>query len=113
MIGESAGSRLWARVETVLPYRRRDASAADLAGQESALLAPARGKEGYSLSPASLTDIPEGTRIVMPSQNGAMLCLRAPDFGTTLAGCLRNSAAVGAMVEKPGGSVAVIACGER
>jgi 2-phosphosulfolactate phosphatase len=99
---------------TVLPYRWRDESAARYAEQQRAILANRqRGAGGYSLSPASLAAIPAGTRLVLPSPNGATLSLAAAGLGVTVAGCLRNAAAVAQFAQSRGGPVAVIACGER
>jgi 2-phosphosulfolactate phosphatase len=59
-----------------------------------------------------LKRIPVGTRLVLPSPNGSALSLRAADFGTTVTACLRNAPAIAAALERHGGAVAVIACGE-
>jgi hypothetical protein len=66
----------------------------------------------------SLADIPPGTRLVLPSPNGAALSLlagtiAAPAGAAVVAACLRNARAVAAFACHGGGSVAVIACGER
>ena len=106
------------RGATVYPYRWRDASARAYADEVGAVLA-AGGRTGtpdgsYSLSPDSLSTIPAGTRLVLPSPNGATLTLRAAERGATvLAGCLRNATAITAACRSLGGSVAVIAAGER
>lgn len=68
--------------------------------------------EGYSLSPASLLEIPTGTNIVLPSPNGSRLSL-ATGTVPTLAGCLRNAAAVAARAKHLGMQIGVIAAGER
>ncbi|CAI7979810.1 2-phosphosulfolactate phosphatase [Frankia sp. Hr75.2] len=53
----------------------------------------------WSLSPTDLAHIPAGTRLVLPSPNGAALPAAAADIGATLiAGCLRNAAAVGSLL---------------
>jgi len=58
----------------VFPYRWRDATAQAYAVSVGATLAdPGRHPTRYSLSPASLTGIPKGTRMVLPSPNGATL----------------------------------------
>jgi 2-phosphosulfolactate phosphatase len=103
-----------ARGATILPYRWRDDSAADYATTHGALLATKerRASGGFSLSPASLAAIPDGTRLVLPSPNGATLSLQAAAYSTTVAGCLRNSAAV-AEFAKQSGTISVIACGEQ
>ena len=101
------------RGASVLPYRWGDDSAGEYAARKGAILASKRGSGGYSLSPASLVKIPSGERIVLPSPNGATLSLRAASLGVTIAGCLRNAPAVGEYLRRRGGTVSVIACGER
>jgi 2-phosphosulfolactate phosphatase len=103
-----------ARGAKVLPYRWQDDSAAPYAQGQRAILADGhRRADKYSLSPASLAAIPSGTRLVLPSPNGAALSLRAGAIGTTVAACLRNAAAVARFARSQGVPVAVIACGER
>jgi 2-phosphosulfolactate phosphatase len=54
-----------------------------------------RGAGPYSLSPASRLGVPAGTRVELPSPNGAMVALAAAEAGAVvLAGCLRNAPAV-------------------
>ncbi len=66
----------------------------------------------FSLSPASLLDIPPDTKIVLPSPNGASLSLSTS--GTiTLAGCLRNASAVAKAARRLGRRISVIPAGER
>jgi 2-phosphosulfolactate phosphatase len=102
------------RGAAVLPYRWRDETAARYAAEQRAVLAGAyRTTGGYSLSPASLTGIPAGTRLVLPSRNGATLSLRAAGVGTVVAACLRNAEAVARFAGAQGGPVAVIGGGER
>jgi 2-phosphosulfolactate phosphatase len=100
------------RGAVILPYPAKDESAERLALQEGAELARPRGAGGYSLSPASYVTVPAGTRIVLPSPNGASLSLAAGKT-LTLAGCLRNTAAVARAASQLGHSVAVIPAGER
>jgi 2-phosphosulfolactate phosphatase len=98
----------------VLPYRWRDDTAAPSAHQQRAVLADGhRRADKYSLSPTSLAGIPSGTRLVLPSPNGATLSLRAGAMATTVAACLRNAAAVARFARSLSGPVAVIGCGER
>src|SRR6478672_42202 len=83
----------------VFPARWRDDRAVDLARDQDAVLAVGRSvvssDQPYSLSPASLTRIPWGTRLVLPSPNGATICADAADSGAVVfAGCLRNATAV-------------------
>lgn len=97
----------------VFPYRYRDSSAASYAKQVNAILAGKRG-ESISLSPYSLSQIDLGTRIVLPSPNGATCSFMAKESkATVIAGCLRNASAVASFIQQHGGSVAVIASGER
>lgn len=97
----------------VFPYRWNDASAETFAASVGAILADAtRGGLGYSLSPQSLVHLPQGTRLVLPSPNGATL---TEGRGTvpTLAGCLRNANAVAAVAQGYGPRIGVIPAGER
>lgn len=120
------------RGATVFPFRWKDDRAREFAESMQAELAdPARTASKYSLSPKSLVDIPAGTRIVLPSPNGATLTLAARSK-RVLAGCIRNARAVALalrphgrgmgdgrrMLGRPtaasyGQRVAVIAAGER
>jgi 2-phosphosulfolactate phosphatase len=98
----------------VFPYRwGDDGGAAAFAAERGAVLAGQRGRPGYSLSPVSLRAIWAGTRLVLPSPNGATLSVAAAGLGPRVyAGCLRNASAVAAAV-RDAGTVAVIAAGER
>jgi 2-phosphosulfolactate phosphatase len=100
-----------ARGGVVFPYPLKDESAASYAGSLDAHLAsPDRGS-GFSLSPASLQDLPSGYRLVLPSPNGAALSFTA-DRPIVLAACLRNAAAVARAAARLGSTVAVIPAGE-
>jgi len=107
------------RGAVVLPYRWRDATAAQFAAERHAVLAGRRDDPlaPWSLSPTDLARIPAGTRLVLPSPNGATLSAAASTYGAApVAGCLRNAAAVGALlahIVAAGRSAAVIAAGER
>jgi 2-phosphosulfolactate phosphatase len=97
----------------VFPYRWNDPSAAVFAASVGAIVADARrGSAGYSLSPQSLVHLPPGTRLVLPSPNGAALTL-GTGMIPTLAGCLRNARAVAAAAPHYGRRIAVIPAGER
>jgi 2-phosphosulfolactate phosphatase len=97
----------------VFPYRWRDDTALAYAVSVGAILAdPGRHPTRYSLSPASLTAIPKGTRLVLPSPNGATLTLAAQPT-PVLAGCLRNAAVVATVAQQYGRKIAVIPAGER
>ncbi|MGV3524711.1 MAG: 2-phosphosulfolactate phosphatase [Candidatus Sericytochromatia bacterium] len=97
----------------VLPFAYKDARAAGYAAEQDALLAGPRDQGGFSLSPASLNTLPAGTRLVLPSPNGATLSL-LPQGVPTLCACLRNAAAVAAWIEAgPWQRVQLVAAGER
>ncbi|MBM0740552.1 2-phosphosulfolactate phosphatase [Phormidium sp. CLA17] len=113
---------------TVFPYRWRDQSAAAYAKAMKAVLAGGRDSSNvseafcktpcgdrtspYSLSPASLRQISAGTRLVLPSSNGATLSLSTQKT-PTLAGCLRNYGAIAQAAQRFGCKIAVIPAGER
>ncbi len=55
-----------------------------------------------------------GTAIVLPSPNGSACAVLADDAGATVVtACLRNVGAIARWLDRAGGPVAVIACGER
>jgi 2-phosphosulfolactate phosphatase len=98
----------------VYPYPWKDASAAQFAASIPAILAQSRDSDpgSYSLSPLSLRVIPPGTRLVLPSPNGATLS-HASGTTPTIAGCLRNARAVAEKAQTIGRQVSVIPAGER
>ena len=97
----------------VYPFRARDESALTYAASIGAELAGfKRSDSKYSLSPQSLIDIPQGTRLVLPSPNGSTLTL-ATGSTPTLAGCLRNARAVAHAAQSYGRRIAIIPAGER
>jgi len=97
----------------VYPYPWHEAAAEAYAASIGALVAGSRHAEaGYSLAPTSLCTIPGGTRLVLPSPNGATLSL-ATGAVPTIAGCLRNAAAVARVCERLGRRISVIPAGER
>jgi 2-phosphosulfolactate phosphatase len=103
----SRGARVW-------PYPFKDGSAQAFADRHHAILARSRSEVGgvYSLSPASLSQIPLGTAVVLPSPNGATLshaCIALHVY----AACLRNASAVAADASLSAQSIAVIAAGEK
>lgn len=101
------------RGATVFPSQWQDESAAKFAaGMNAELADPKRTKGKYSLSPESLMHLPPGTRIVLPSPNGAALSLKAKPK-PVLAGCMRNARAVALAAMKYGTKIAVIPAGER
>jgi len=96
----------------VFPYLWKDARAESFAREHSALLAGGPGSP-YALTVASLSTIPAGTRLVLPSPNGSTLSFTAAEHGQVITGCLRNRSAVAAFLNQRTGPVAVIASGER
>jgi 2-phosphosulfolactate phosphatase len=101
----------------VIPARWADEQAAAFAASSNAILAGRREDGGPSLSPTDLLTLRPGTRLVLPSPNGATLTAAARDLGSAaiLAGCLRNASATArrALQLAGGGPIAVIASGER
>jgi 2-phosphosulfolactate phosphatase len=105
------------RGASVYPFAKADPAAAIAAATAlGAKLAGPRGgaEHRYSLSPASLTTIPRGARLLLPSPNGSAISALGQPV-PVLAGCLRNAraAAAKAMALADGGDIAVIAAGER
>jgi 2-phosphosulfolactate phosphatase len=100
------------RKAVVYPYRWKKESAQEFALSIGAELGQRRGEKGFSLSPQSLLNIPIGTKLVLPSPNGATLTL-ATGKTPTLAGCLRNARAVAEAAKKYGSRIALIPAGER
>src|SRR6478735_9666922 len=102
---------------TVLPYRWADDGAVEFAAANGAVLAGLRERGEPSLSPTDLLRLRPGTRLVLPSPNGAALAVAAAQHGArhVLAGCLRNATAVAtaAAALAGGGPIAVLAAGER
>jgi 2-phosphosulfolactate phosphatase len=88
------------------------------AAEPGAILAVGRSQTTpaapYSLSPASLADLPAGACLVLPSPNGATITSAAAELGpVVLTGCLRNARAVAKAADALGGTVGVVAAGER
>jgi 2-phosphosulfolactate phosphatase len=101
------------RGAVVFPCRHKDETAEAFAASVHAELADSQPNNSrYSLSPQSLVDILKGTRLVLPSPNGATLTL-ATEKTPTLAGCLRNYRAVALAAQTYGKRIAVIPAGER
>lgn len=98
----------------IYPYLWKDESAVQFAASIPALLAQSRDNDpgSYSLSPASLRVIPTGTRLVLPSPNGATLS-HATGTTPTIAGCLRNARAVAEKAQTIGRRISIIPAGER
>lgn len=100
------------RGASIYPYRFRDDTARTYAASLGAELAGSRGKARFSLSPRAMLSAGPGTRIVLSSPNGATLSLATGDV-PTLAGSLRNAAAVAEAAARIGPRVAVIPAGEQ
>lgn len=97
----------------VFPYPWHHDTAAEYAISVGAELAdPRRSKGKPSLSPESLLTLPTGTRLVLPSPNGATLTLAAKSK-PVLAGCLRNAQVVALAARQYDRRIAVIDAGER
>jgi 2-phosphosulfolactate phosphatase len=107
-----------ARGAIVYPAPWDDDRASSLAHSLGAELAVPRARMSaqapYSLSPAALSAVRAGSRIVLPSPNGAAIALHAASSSSkVLAGCLRNATAVAGAARSVGPRVSVIAAGER
>jgi 2-phosphosulfolactate phosphatase len=102
----------------IYPWRWRDDSAASFADSVGAALAVRRqdatAAHQFSLSPLSMAAANAGTKIVLPSPNGAEVSLaEAKSGGAVFAGCLRNARAVAAAARAGSPPIAIIAAGER
>jgi 2-phosphosulfolactate phosphatase len=98
----------------VYPHRAADEYAPKVAERLGARLAGERRAAGLSLSPESVARLHAGERIVLPSPNGAALCLDAAQTGATVvAGCLRNASAVGDWLATRERRTVVVAAGEQ
>lgn len=100
------------RKAIIYPYRGELEMAREFAHSVNAKLAEKKRDAKYSLSPKSMTQIPEGIKLVLPSPNGSTLSLATAET-PTLAGCLRNAQAVAAAAKKLGHKIAIIPAGER
>lgn len=102
---------------TVLPARWADEEAVAFAARHGAILAGRREDGAPSLSPTDLLRLRPGTRIVLPSPNGATLTVLARERGEAaiLAGCFRNATATARRARElaAGGPIGVVAAGER
>jgi len=100
------------RKAIIYPYREKLEMAQEYARSMGAELAEKDRGARYSLSPKSMTKIPEGIKLVLPSPNGSTLS-QATGNRSTIAGCLRNARAVAEAAKKYGDRIAVIPAGER
>ena len=97
----------------IYPYKYKDGSAAEYARSCGAQLAsPVRSLDNISLSPYSLKNVTELSRIVLPSPNGSELSLLSKSR-ITLCACLRNYRAVAEYANSISSNVTVIAAGEK
>jgi 2-phosphosulfolactate phosphatase len=102
------------RGAAILPYAWGDASAAEFAQAQGAVLAGRRRLAQYSLAPESYLEAPTGLRCVLPSPNGAQVTLAAARTAPVLlAGSLRNARAVADAAQRLGRTFNVIPAGER
>ena len=102
----------------VVPAAGHDDDVAELARRRGSVVASrVRSLAAPSLSPSSLRRLTPGTRLVLPSPNGATVALAAATAGTApvFAGCFRNARAVAAAARRAAGQAAVVvlAAGER
>ena len=72
----------------------------------------------FTLSPASLTRVGAGDRLILTSLNGALAVSCARGAAALVVACLRNRWAVGeflarALRTEPGAGVTIVACGEQ
>jgi 2-phosphosulfolactate phosphatase len=76
---------------------------------------PAKGR--FSLSPLTYLGLKAGTRVVLPSPNGATCCYYAREASHLIVGAFANAEAVATAVsrilDKTDLSVTIVACGER
>ncbi|MHB1501567.1 MAG: 2-phosphosulfolactate phosphatase [Candidatus Dormibacteria bacterium] len=102
----------------VYPHPWDRGGAAELSASLGAELAVSRSEvdseHPYSLSPQTLSRLPLGSAIVLPSPNGSAISAAATAGGAVVvAGSLRNAAAVSRFARSAGQSIAVVAAGER
>lgn len=97
----------------IFPYKFKDDSAIEFAENQKAILASTkRSKNNFSLSPSSLLNIPEKTKLVLPSPNGAALSLETENI-PVICGCIRNAKVVADYAIKSADRITVIPAGEK
>lgn len=96
----------------IFPYRWKDETTYDFAATVNAEVADCKNPNNFNLSPSSLQNLPENTRLVLPSPNGSTVSLLAENTNV-IAGCLRNCRAVAESAMRKGKRIAVIPAGER
>lgn len=104
----------------VFPFRWKDVRATTYAMTRDAVLAVGRSQAGpgeVSLSALTVRAAVGLERLVLPSPNGSAISFALAEAGSeVVGGCLRNAAAVGALLAervRGGASVGVVAAGER
>lgn len=101
----------------VHPTPLDELAAAHLASELEAQLAVHRSRTSptspYSLSPRSVAGIPPGTRLLLPSPNGAAVSAAVGRCAPVIAGCLRNAASVSSHLRSLGRRITVLGAGER
>jgi 2-phosphosulfolactate phosphatase len=81
---------------------------------ENAIVCADRSRTTFSLSPESLLGITSGTRLALPSQNGARLTAAAAGVaGAVIVASLRNAPAAGRWLASWPGGIVVVPAGER
>lgn len=96
----------------VYPFAFKDNRATNYATEIKAVLAHKRGESKYSLSPESLLDIPNKTKLVLPSPNGSELSTLVSGIPIFTA-CLRNAKAVALQSSTLSNNIGVVAAGEK
>ena len=96
----------------VYPFSFKDDRATNYAKELQAELAYKRGESKYSLSPESLLDIPDKTKLVLPSPNGSELSTLITSMPLFTA-CLRNAKAIALQASVLSNKIGVIAAGEK
>ena len=100
------------RGASVVPFALRGNDATAFARRIGAECAAPRGSGRFSLSPATFASIQRGEKVVLPSPNGAALCVQTGPIPTFTA-CLRNARAVARAATRLGRRVTVVSAGER
>lgn len=103
-----------ARGAAVWPHSGSD-RAEELARAIGATLVRGRNmREGRTLSPASLLDVTEGERLIMPTDNGSVISHAALMSGlTVVAGSIRNASAIAAWAAGRYSSIGLVPVGEQ
>ncbi|MEK7432790.1 MAG: 2-phosphosulfolactate phosphatase [Cyanobacteriota bacterium] len=97
---------------TAYPYKYNDESSISFAKFINAELAKKRSKNEISLSPYSLLNLKENSKIVLPSPNGSELSLSTKNK-TTFCACFRNYKAVAKKALELDENITIICAGER